>query len=165
MKKYFFILSMLAVGLASCSKSDPGPVYDPVAQAKADDGVIKAYLASHTDITATKDTSGLYYQIITEGTGPVITNDSKVKVSYVGTDINGVKFDQREDYTTTLSASTNIIAGWKIGVPKVKVGGKILLIIPSTLAYGPYSNGPIPPNSVIIFVITVKELVTGTTPI
>jgi FKBP-type peptidyl-prolyl cis-trans isomerase FkpA len=157
MKKYLFILSMVVLGLSSCTKTDAPPPFDPVAQAKIDDATIKTYLAAHSDITATKDSSGLYYQVITEGTGSVITNASTVKVSYVGKSLNGAQFDANENFTTALSASTNIIAGWKIGVPKVKVGGKILLILPSGLAYGPIGNGPIAPNSVIIFTITVKE--------
>ena len=158
MKKYLFILGMVALGLSSCTKSETPPPFDPVAQAKIDDAAIQTYLAAHSDITATKDSSGLYYQVITEGTGSVITNASTVKVSYVGTSLQGAQFDANENYTTALSASTNIITGWKIGVPKIKGGGKILLIIPSALAYGPFGNGPIAPNSVIIFTITVKDV-------
>jgi FKBP-type peptidyl-prolyl cis-trans isomerase FkpA len=157
MKKYLFILSVVVLGLSSCVKNDGPPPYDPVAQAKLDDATIQTYLNAHTDIIARKDSSGLYYQVITEGTGATITNASTVKVSYVGKSLNGAQFDANENFTTALAASTNIIAGWKIGVPKVKVGGKILLILPSGLAYGPNGNGPIAPNSVIIFTITVKD--------
>ena len=164
MKKYIFILSMVVLGLSSCIKNDSPPPFDPVAQAKIDDAAIQTYLNAHTDIIARKDSSGLYYQVLTEGTGAAITNASTVKVSYVGTTLNGTQFDANENYTTALAASTNIITGWKIGVPKVKTGGKILLILPSGLAYGPNGNGPIPPNSVIIFTITVKDSSTPGNP-
>jgi FKBP-type peptidyl-prolyl cis-trans isomerase FkpA len=159
MKKYLFILSMLVLGLSSCTKDKTVATVDPAVQAKIDDDAIKAYLVAHPDITAIKDPSGLYYQVITEGTGASITTASTVKVSYVGTTLQGAQFDANENYTTALTPTTNIIEGWKIGVPKAKVGGKILLILPSALAYGPYGNGPIAPNTIIKFTITVKELV------
>jgi FKBP-type peptidyl-prolyl cis-trans isomerase len=159
MKKYLFVLSMLVLGFTSCVKDKTVPTVDPAVQAKIDDDAIKAYLVAHPGITAIKDPSGLYYQVITEGTGAVIDNTSTVKVSYVGTTLQGVQFDANEDYTTALAPTTNIIEGWKIGVPKAKVGGKILLIIPSALAYGPYANGAIAANSIILFTITVKELI------
>jgi FKBP-type peptidyl-prolyl cis-trans isomerase FkpA len=166
MKKYLFILSVLVVGLASCSKDKTPvqPVVDPTVQAKIDDDAIVAYLTAHPSILASKDASnnGLYYQILDPGAGAAITSNSKLVVSYVGKDIKDVTFDQQDNFT--LSLSQNIIAGWQLGLPKVKNGGKILLIIPSALGYGPYANGPLPANSILIFTITVKS-VDGVLPI
>jgi FKBP-type peptidyl-prolyl cis-trans isomerase FkpA len=157
MKKYLFILSVLVMGLASCIKnnSTPLPVVDPAVQAKADDEAIVAYLAAHASITATKDASGLYYQVLAPGTGAAITASSALVVSYVGKDIKDVQFEANDNASYTLS---QLIPGWQIGLPKIKNGGKILLIIPSGLAYGPYVNGKIPANSVVIFTITVKSV-------
>ncbi len=150
------------MGLASCVKnnSNPQPVVDPAVQAKADDEAIAVYLAAHTSITATKDPSGLYYQILEPGTGAAITATSALVVNYVGKDIKDVQFETRDNAAYSL---TQLIPGWQIGLPKIKNGGKILLIIPSGLAYGPYANGSIPPNSVVIFTVTVKS-VDGVTP-
>ncbi|QHS54901.1 hypothetical protein GWR56_04815 [Mucilaginibacter sp. 14171R-50] len=164
MKKYFFILSVLVIGLASCSKnSEPEPIVDPAVQAKTDDDAIVAYLSAHTDITAVKDLNHpeLYYQVLAEGTGDPITENSQLVVSYTGKTLSGATFDARDDFS--LKLSQNIIAGWKIGVPKIKNGGKILLIIPSALGYGPYANGPLPANTVLVFTITIKS-VDGHTP-
>jgi FKBP-type peptidyl-prolyl cis-trans isomerase FkpA len=160
MKKYLLILSVLVLGFASCSKDStpPAPPYDAAAQLKIDDAAIKAYLTTHPEITATKDTTGLYYQVLAAGTGEQITNASTVTVSYKGTDLKNMQFDAADNYTTAIAASSNVIAGWKIGLPKIKNGGKILLIIPSGYAYGPYANGPIPANSVLVFTITVKAV-------
>jgi FKBP-type peptidyl-prolyl cis-trans isomerase FkpA len=159
MKKYLFILSVLVIGLASCSKdkTTPQPIVDPVAQAKIDDDAIVAYLAAHPSILAVKDASnnGLYYQILEEGTGASITTSSRLVVSYTGKNLKDVVFETKDSFSLTLS---QVIAGWQLGVPKIKNGGKILLIIPSALAYGPYVNGPIPANSVVIFTITVKSV-------
>lgn len=164
MKKYLFILSVLVIGLASCSKdkTQPLPTVDPTAQAKIDDDAIVAYLSAHPDILAVKDPSGLYYQILDAGTGTAITGNSKLIVNYSGKNLKDVEFDARDNYAITLSQ--NIIAGWQLGLPKVKNGGKILLIIPSGLGYGPYANGPLPANSVLVFTITVKS-VDGSAPV
>ena len=164
MKKYLFVLSVLVMGLSSCLKdnSNPVPVPDPAVQAKADDDAIIAYLAAHTSITATKDASGLYYQILDPGTGAAITTNSTVVVNYAGKDIKDVQFEAKDNVSYIVS---QLIPGWQIGLPKIKYGGKILLIIPSGLAYGPNINGSLPANSVVIFTVTVNAANSNNTPI
>jgi FKBP-type peptidyl-prolyl cis-trans isomerase FkpA len=153
MKKYFLLLGLAIITLSSCLKDDPQQqpvVADPAVQAATDDAAIKKYLAAHTDIVATKDTSGIYYQIVTPGTGPNPSGGSTVTVNYTGKLLNDNPFDSRTSYQTSLSS---VITGWTIGVPFVKAGGRIILLIPSRYGYGPYPNGPIPANSVLIFTI------------
>lgn len=150
MKKLSVILLTICIAFASCKKNTP---FDPAAQAVADDAAIQAYLKANPSITATKDASGLYYQIITPGTGNNPTSSSTVTVNYTGKLLDGTTFD-----TTTGKASLNIslksvIQGWTIGVPRIKPGGRILLIIPSGLAYGNNATGSIAANSVLIFTI------------
>jgi FKBP-type peptidyl-prolyl cis-trans isomerase FkpA len=164
MKKYLFILSVLVMGIASCSKdnSTPQPVVDPVVQAKADDDAIIAYLAAHTTITATKDaTTGLYYQIVEPGTGAAITDNSTLVVNYASKNLKDVQIEANDNVSFKLST---LIPGWRVGLPKIKNGGKIVMLIPSALAYGPYGSGAIPPNTVMIFTVTVKS-VDGVTPV
>jgi len=159
MRKYLLFIGVLIVGLASCSK-DNGPTpppFDEAAQAKIDDERIKVYLEEHPQITATKHSSGLYYQIIQEGTGANPTASSLVTVDYKGETIKGSVFDQGT-YTTRLDLRGDVIDGWKVGLPLVKTGGTILLILPSRLAYGQVSPGPgIGANSVLIFTLKLKE--------
>jgi len=153
MKKYFLLLGLAIITLSSCLKNDPQQqtvVVDPAVQAATDDAAIKKYLAAHTDIVATKDTSGIYYQIVTPGTGPNPSGGSTVTVNYTGKLLNDNPFDSQTSYQTSLSS---VISGWTIGVPFVKAGGRIILLIPSRYGYGPYPNGPIPANSVLIFTI------------
>ena len=161
MKKHLLLfLGVLIIGLSSCSKKDSGeniPPFDAEAQAKTDDNLIKAYLEAHPDIHATKHSSGLYYEILTQGTGPYPTENSMVTVDYKGELLKGTVFDEGT-YTTFLNFRGNVISGWKKGIPLVKQGGKILLILPSALAYGNASPGPgIAPNAIMIFTITLKE--------
>jgi len=149
MKKILLLLFAPLLILSACSKKDDTNV-DPVKQAAADDVTIKTYLAAHPEITATKDASGLYYQIITPGTGANPTATSTVTVNYTGKLLNGTTFDTGTAFTSSLSS---LITGWKIGIPLVKAGGRILLIIPSGLAYGSQATGSIPANSVLLFTI------------
>ncbi len=46
----------------------------------------------------------------------------------------------------------NVIAGWKEGVPGMKVGGTRRILIPAAKAYGDQSpSADIPPNSDLVF--------------
>ncbi|WP_448701114.1 FKBP-type peptidyl-prolyl cis-trans isomerase [Mucilaginibacter sp. AW1-3] len=152
MKKHLTVLLFIAIGLSSCSKKSDS--FDAAAQAAADDITIKNYLTAHPSINATKDPSGLYYQIITQGNGSNASANSTITANYVGTYLDGTVFDQTK--TNALSFRlAGVIQGWQIGIPLVKAGGRILLIIPSGLAYGNSDDTGIPPNSVLIFTIDV----------
>lgn len=147
MKKYVLLLCLVVAGFTSCKKEK---TVSAAEQAAIDDKAIQAYLAANTSITATKDPSGVYYQNITEGTGANPSATSTVSVNYVGKLLNGTQFDAG---TGLRSSLTRLIPGWQVGIPKAKAGGRILLIIPSGLAYGPSGSGSIPPNAVLVFTI------------
>ncbi|NHA07644.1 FKBP-type peptidylprolyl isomerase [Mucilaginibacter sp. HC2] len=148
MKKILLLLFAPLVILSACSKKDSN--VDPAKQAAADDATIQAYLKAHTEINATKDPSGLYYQIITPGTGANPTVSSTITVNYTGKLLDGTTFETGTAFTATLNG---LITGWKIGIPLIKPGGRILLLIPSGLAYGSQANSGIPANSVLQFTI------------
>jgi FKBP-type peptidyl-prolyl cis-trans isomerase FkpA len=50
-----------------------------------------------------------------------------------------------------------LISGWQLGVPLIKKGGRLILYLPPSLAYGSRASGPIPANSVLIFEITLVD--------
>jgi FKBP-type peptidyl-prolyl cis-trans isomerase FkpA len=159
MKRYILLLSLAVVALSSCLKSDPAPQlppFDAVKQAAIDEDAIKTYLTAHPSIIATKDSlTGLYYQIIKPGEGNNPSGGSTVTVNYIGKLTSDKPFGTETSVAITLS---NVIRGWTIGVPLIKPGGSILLIIPSRLGYGNVPNGPIPPNSVLIFNIDLLSI-------
>ena len=147
MKRYFLIIGLIIVTLASCKKSST--TVDATTQAATDDALIKAYISAN-NITAIKDPSGLYYHILTPGSGAHPTTSSTVTVNYTGKLLNGSVFDSGSGFSSPLG---NLIKGWQIGIPYTNVGGRILLIIPSGLGYGSSAAGSIPPNSVLVFTI------------
>lgn len=140
MKKNSWILLIFCclVTFFSCKKDDDG--------AKEIEKFIKA-----NNIDATKDGSGLYYQIINAGTGNAnITLNSQVTIRYEGRLLNGKVFDNGGGVERTFTLG-DLIRGWQIGLPKIQKGGEIRLIIPPSLGYGDRSVGEIPANSPLDF--------------
>lgn len=111
------------------------------------------------NITAIKDPSGMYYQIITPGTGASITSSiASLQVSYTGRYLTGSIFDQAATGSPITLGINNVIEGWKIGVPLIKEGGKIRLLIPSRLAYADRPPSGIPLNAVLDFDIELVKV-------
>ncbi|WP_183561987.1 FKBP-type peptidyl-prolyl cis-trans isomerase [Mucilaginibacter sp. SP1R1] len=145
MKKYILLLSAIIITLASCNN---GPSVEMAQQAKTDDSLIKAFFISNPTIKATKDPSGLYYQVVTQGTGAYPNENSVIKVNYTCSLMGGRRYDAGSDFSSPLSG---LVKAWQIGVPHVKAGGNIILYVPSRLAYGTTGAGPIPENAVLTF--------------
>lgn len=97
--------------------------------------------------------SGLQYKILTTGTGSEHPNvNSKVKVHYHGTLLDGTVFDSSVERGEPISFGLNqVIKGWTEGVQLMVEGGKTRFYIPSHLAYGNKAAGKIKPGSLLIF--------------
>ncbi|MGN6553421.1 MAG: FKBP-type peptidyl-prolyl cis-trans isomerase [Verrucomicrobiota bacterium] len=97
----------------------------------------------------------LKIETIASGNGPTPTKGQTVTVHYTGTFMNGQKFDSSVDRNEPFAfvlGTGQVIAGWDLGVAKMKVGDKVKLTIPPDLAYGAAGYpGAIPPNSTLIF--------------
>jgi FKBP-type peptidyl-prolyl cis-trans isomerase len=162
MKKYLLLLFVAVIGISSCKKSsDDTTATDAAtaaAQAKTDDAAIQAYFTANNITDAVKDASGLYYEVVTPGTGAYPTAASVVTVNYTGALLDGTVFDTGLSFQTGLSASANIIQGWKDGIPHINLGGRIKLFIPSALGYGTTAQTKIPANSVLVFTIDLIKL-------
>jgi FKBP-type peptidyl-prolyl cis-trans isomerase FkpA len=150
MKKYLLLFSLFIISLSACKKGDIVSE-----QAAVDDAKIQAYMKAN-NINATKDPSGIYYQILIPGTGPypvVASNatatSSTVQIGYSATFLNGQGFDSSANTTNLL---TNFVSGFQIGLQHINKGGRILIIIPSALGYGVAGNSPtVPANAVLVF--------------
>jgi FKBP-type peptidyl-prolyl cis-trans isomerase FkpA len=124
---------------------------------ESEQGAIVAYAAANS-ITAVAHSSGLYYQIITQGTGATPTLNSKISVTYTGKLTNGTIFDSGTTPAGGGWALGGLIPGWQLGIPLIQKGGQIKLIIPSSLAYGCQGYGTIPGNSILYFDIQLTDV-------
>jgi FKBP-type peptidyl-prolyl cis-trans isomerase FkpA len=150
MRKYqlsvaFSLFVALVVLTVGCEKDS-----DSFSQAEYDEKVILEY-TSKLIMPFEKHESGIYYNIIKEGEGENPVSTSTVTVKYEGWLIESYVFDATKDDKTATFDLDKVIKGWQIGVPLIKPGGQIRLIVPSSLGYGASPSGSIPANSVLVF--------------
>ena len=98
----------------------------------------------------------------TPGSGPEIKIHYKIKVHYVGTFDDGTQFDSSYKRNKPLEFQIGlrkVIPGWELGLLGMQVGGKRILKIPPSLAYGKNGAGDlIPPNATLIFEIEIINI-------
>ena len=111
------------------------------------------FLAANKGKSGVKTTaSGLQYTVEKEGSGPKPKATDTVKVHYLGTKIDGTKFDSSYDRGQPATFPLNgVIKGWTEGLQLMSVGSKYKLYVPSELAYGENGPGQIGPNATLIF--------------
>ncbi|WP_121808441.1 FKBP-type peptidyl-prolyl cis-trans isomerase [Mucilaginibacter kameinonensis] len=152
MKKYLLLLSAVIITLMmSCDNSVK---LNQERQAKTDDSLIRVYLKANPQLKVQKHSSGIYFQVLSEGKGQHPTESSMVTVNYTAALLNDMVVDKASGFSSSLD---RLIKGWQIGIPLVKEGGTILLIVPSGLAYGANGVGRIPENSVLVFTVDLTE--------
>ncbi|MCD7978682.1 MAG: FKBP-type peptidyl-prolyl cis-trans isomerase, partial [Tannerellaceae bacterium] len=105
--------------------------------------------------------SGLQYEILKKGEGPIPTATDKVRCHYHGTFINGTVFQSSlQSGEPAVFGVSQVIPGWVEALQLMPVGSKWRLFIPSDLAYGEHGAGEaIEPNSTLIFEVELLDLV------
>ncbi|MAH40041.1 MAG: peptidylprolyl isomerase [Puniceicoccaceae bacterium] len=98
--------------------------------------------------------SGLHYKILDPGNSKLPILEDTVRVHYKGTRIDGTEFDS--SYKRGKPADfplKGVVPGFSEGLMKIGEGGKIILFIPSDLAYGnnPRPGGVIQAGDTLIF--------------
>jgi len=104
--------------------------------------------------------SGLQYEVLEPGSGEKPSADSKVKVHYHGTLIDGTVFDSSVERGEPATFGVNqVISGWTEALQLMPEGAKWKLYIPSDLAYGARGAGQkIGPYSTLIFEVELLEI-------
>lgn len=105
--------------------------------------------------------SGLQYEILTEGKGDKPKLTDTVRCHYHGTLINGVVFDSSIDRGEPAEFPLQgVIKGWTEILQLMPVGSKWKVTIPSELAYGDRGAGQlIQPGSTLVFIIDLIAIV------
>lgn len=126
---------------------------------KAPEGLVILATATPTPSPASTPIqmeNGLKIQDLKIGTGQEAKAGDTITVNYVGALENGTVFDASEKHggpATFQIGVGQLIKGWDIGIPGMKIGGKRKLIVPPSLGYASQNvgNGLIPPNSTLVF--------------
>ena len=135
---------------------------EAAAMASVNEKAGKEFLESNGKRAEVKTTStGLQYEVLTEGNGPKPGPGDQVTVHYTGKLIDGTVFDSSVDRGEPATFGvTQVIPGWVEALQLMSVGSKWRLFIPSQLAYGPQgAGGLIGPNQTLIFDVELIEVV------
>ncbi len=106
--------------------------------------------------------NGIRHQVLLPGTGPKPIPGNRVKVHYTGSLLDGTVFDtsarRGEPYAFTVMKS-EVIRGWDLTLPEMRLGERRRVIIPSELAYGARGAPPtIPPRAPLVFEIELVAI-------
>jgi FKBP-type peptidyl-prolyl cis-trans isomerase len=120
-----------------------------------------------TGQTPSPQVTELTGQDLKVGTGSAVAAGDNIKVHYVGSFLDGRKFDSSYDRREPLQIAVgagSVIPGFEQGVVGMKTGGRRKIVVPSNMAYGAQGQGPIPPNTPIQFEIELLEIIPKDTP-
>lgn len=102
---------------------------------------------------------GALYKVIKSGEGvsPIATN--VISVYYKGSLINGRVFDSNLSQPCPEPFRlSEVIKGWQIALPRMRVGDTWEIYLPASLGYGSKGVDGIPRNSTLIFEITLVNV-------
>lgn len=162
-KKSIAILTLTTVLalLIGCLKEKDTAACTPVPIAAERDTMKAMVRDSAFVMDTTGYTDSVFYQVMNPGTGVSPTTGSTLTVKYISYYMNGRPSDStyltHPDGVTTPPLN-QLIPGWQQGLPKIKEGGRIRLIIPSSLAYGCNPNGGVLANQPLYFNIELVKV-------
>lgn len=108
-------------------------------------------------IPKTDAPAGLSVKVLSEGTGEKITAADTIDANYTGWRWeDGKKFDSSYDRGKAATFPlSGVIKGWTLGLTDQKVGSKVLLTIPTDLAYGASAASQGKPAGPLVFVVEI----------
>ena len=106
----------------------------------------------------------LVVEVLDEGDGPVVEVGDTIVCNYLGMVWSGNVVDNSYDRGAPLDFAIGVgmvIAGWDDGLVGQKVGSRVLLSIPSHLAYGPAGvpQAGIKGSDTLVFVTDIFEAI------
>ncbi len=139
----------LVLGLAACHSRHAA------AQAQSGPSPTDAYMAANAKkpgVITLPD--GLQYKVVSSGpaNGVKPQASDEVKVDYEGKLVSGQVFDSSFARGTPADLPLQgLIPAWVEALQMMRPGDEWILYVPPALGYGEQGQGPIPPNSVLIF--------------
>jgi hypothetical protein len=112
-------------------------------------------------ITVPKDyklPTQLSLTVLEKGKGETLSTTSSIQANYALYTHDGTPVEGNNTFETGQPASFSlqgVIPGWTYGLAGQKVGSKVLLVVPPEYGYGSQSQGGIPANETLIFVVEI----------
>lgn len=169
-----------AVMLAACGGDDEAARLadslraDSARVAAAADSARQAEQLTHIDTTLApsldidlaefeRQPSGLYVRELRRGSGAVVDSGKWVTVEYTtwladGTVVDDTRKEGGEPQRVLLGYG-RVIPGWEEGMRGMREGGRRMLIVPPSLAYGVAGRpGTVPSRATLVFDVEVKQV-------
>jgi len=161
MKKIlFFSVFVLAVS-AGCSKLNVTQEACTNATPASEDAALRNFCTTNNMSNAVKDSNNIYYVIDAPGSGSLVPNNATtVKVLYTGKKLNFVTFDSSQNINAPATFSfSGVIPAFQIALTKIRKGGAIRFVAPSSLCYGCNGSGTaIAANEPLYFQINLIDV-------
>ncbi|MEY4955097.1 MAG: hypothetical protein RI981_1182 [Bacteroidota bacterium] len=157
------------MAIPGTSQSFPGlPAYTPLKVlvkdyvVRSQNDQIEDFIANKKLTVTTKEANGLRYIRLNPGTGDLPTNGQVVKLKYTGRFLNGFAFDgnmARTDSFSVTIGGTSTVIGFQMGIEKMRLGERAILVFPSSIGYGEKGSGStIPGFTPLSFEIYVAKI-------
>lgn len=146
------VASLMLVGVVSVACDD-----DVTGPQTPEDVSFDPSLGVNLD-AMTRLPSGVYIQTLTPGEGVEVQDGDVANLDYVLWLSSGAAIDGGQGIEFTI-ASGSVIDGFRLGVIGMRPGETRLIVIPSALGYGSSGVPGIPPNSVLVFRVTLNSIV------
>ena len=128
---------------------------------RTQDDLIREYIARNAyTVTETMD-NGLRYIRLKAGTGDIPAQGKIVKIKYIGRFLSSKAFDGNMARTDSMSVTiggTQTVPGFQMGIEKMRLGEKAVIVFPSALGYGANGNSSIPGYTPLSFEIYIAKI-------
>ena len=110
--------------------------------------------------------SGLFYHILEEGNDTTAIRTVEAAVFYRGSFVDGVVFDQTRDDAAVFLPG-NLIEGFAEGLELIGERGRVVILVPPALGYGPNGRAgtSITGSTVLVFELTLEDVDPRNNPI
>jgi FKBP-type peptidyl-prolyl cis-trans isomerase len=156
------VIALALTSSAHTALAAPPAVAPPPSAAAPDPTAYLAQNAKAPGVIALP--SGLQYKIVRSGDpkGPSPKAGDAVKVNYEGKLLDGTVFDSSfQRGKPVLMPLGGLIPAWMEALPLMHPGDEWVLYVPPDLGYGADGQGPIPPNSVLVFRIQLLGMLSA----
>lgn len=126
-----------------------------------EDSTIRQHLETQNITNMTRTESGLWYVITDEGEGEKPVENDLITIHYNGFLLDGTLFDSSYEKGEPIRFAfgvRDVLRGWDEGFGFLKLGSKATFILPSHLANGSYSDGPIKPYSILKYEVELLKI-------